>query len=587
MKMKNFILSMILGLAMSTLAYAEIENPQYQHMPLVGRDGVHQQEHLIIYDRLNHVFKKDRNFNQTVGESIDGSYSFGLAGDYGITGNWMGATVPGRKVGVYRSSPGHPPRAWLDLNGNNSWDFNDRYYSYGSPGDIGIAGSWTYGGNHPDSIGVYRPSTRTFYLDRAPWPGDGGTYGTWDNQDFVVTVELPTTAFDFTNAWPVAVSRGNSGRTVPGIYVRYQWMEFDSAVLFYDSNGDRRIDVGDNSDLIGNWSTFPKLPIVFQALVGYRQRQIGMLRQGSVPVFAVHDDIPVVGEWNADGISRLGIYRSSQAQFSLDTHTDSWDGNSSNTSHDTRSGFGFRGDLPIVGRWHAGATTSQLGVFRPSNATFYLDSHSTSTERGWDSYDSYGQFGYPGDIPVAVDLEGDGVDVVGVYRPYEGKFYIDNNGNLHWDQGESINAICADYLIRYKTNPVVGDFDGDGRDDLGCCIDDGSRSPYTTCRLDKNHNGTLDSNESITFFNRDSDTAIPFAGKLEAYRNSDLITDYTGRRRDLIGFLSTYIQYTATGIKTFDHFFMDNGNFFTDPIDYMPDQTIYDAYTILYVDFPF
>ncbi len=70
------------------------------------------------------------------------------------------------------------------------------------------------------------------------------------------------------------------------------------------------------------------------------------------------------------------------------------------------------------------------------------------------------QFGQAGDIPVVGDFNGDGVDEIGVYRG--GVFYLDSNGNGRIDDQDQIIPMGEPGDV-----PVVGDWDGDGRDEVG------------------------------------------------------------------------------------------------------------------------
>jgi len=70
------------------------------------------------------------------------------------------------------------------------------------------------------------------------------------------------------------------------------------------------------------------------------------------------------------------------------------------------------------------------------------------------------RFGLPGAIPVPGDFNGDGIAEVAVF--IDGIWFIDLNGNGHWDEGD----LWAK-LGEAGDLPVVGDWDGDGKDDIG------------------------------------------------------------------------------------------------------------------------
>jgi len=65
-------------------------------------------------------------------------------------------------VGVFRPTT---RTFYLDYNGNSRWDggVTDRAFNFGLTDDIPVAGDWDALGK--TCIGVFRPSTRTFYLD--------------------------------------------------------------------------------------------------------------------------------------------------------------------------------------------------------------------------------------------------------------------------------------------------------------------------------------------------------------------------------------------------------------------------------------
>jgi hypothetical protein len=61
---------------------------------------------------------------------------------------------------------------------------------------------------------------------------------------------------------------------------------------------------------------------------------------------------------------------------------------------------------------------------------------------------------------VVGDFDGDGIEEIGIYRA--GRWIIDANGNRQIDAADrEINLGTAD------DKPIVGDFDGDGRDEPG------------------------------------------------------------------------------------------------------------------------
>jgi hypothetical protein len=156
-------------------------------------------------------------------------------------------------------------------------------------------------------------------------------------------------------------------------------------------------------------------------------------------------DIPVVGDWNSDGIHTPGVVRNNSGFLTwyIKHKLDSGEPN-------ITVSYGRAGDKPVVGDWD-GDGWDNIGVF--GNGTFLLtnDFGQTITPVG---------FGLGGDQPVAGDWDGDGTDTVGVFR-------APGSGLATWfllDEGGGITAV---QYGQAGDLPVVGDWNGDGRDDIG------------------------------------------------------------------------------------------------------------------------
>ena len=68
------------------------------------------------------------------------------------------------------------------------------------------------------------------------------------------------------------------------------------------------------------------------------------------------------------------------------------------------------------------------------------------------------ELGQEGDVPVVGDWDGDGIDQLGVFR--DGVWYLDTNGN------HEIDAQDATFRLGEAGDlPTVGDWNGDGVDD--------------------------------------------------------------------------------------------------------------------------
>jgi len=176
----------------------------------------------------------------------------------------------------------------------------------------------------------------------------------------------------------------------------------------------------------------------------------------------------VVGDWDGDGTDELGLYNN--GCFYLDTTGNGrWD---RVAGGDTFRDFGLGAirdvATPIVGDWD-GNGTDDLGLY--NNGYVYLD---TTGNGRWDRVrggDTFHDFGI-GAIrsvatPIVGDWGGDGTDDLGLYN--EGYFYLDSNGNGRWDRvrgGDTFHDFGMRSL-RLTATPVIGDWDGDGTDNIG------------------------------------------------------------------------------------------------------------------------
>lgn len=155
--------------------------------------------------------------------------------------------------------------------------------------------------------------------------------------------------------------------------------------------------------------------------------------------FGLNGDLPVAGDWNNDGIESVGVFRPSAGQFFLT------DDNVANPNVDHSPIFGIAGDLPVAGDFNSDGRDT-VGVFRPSAATFFL----TNQDALNPSLDITAFFGVAEDLPVAGDFDGDGKDTIGVWRPSVATFFLSNNNT------------AVDFTIAFGQNgdrPVVGDWD--------------------------------------------------------------------------------------------------------------------------------
>jgi len=277
------------------------------------------------------------------------------------------APLPKSAVGVYRSSNG----LWLEnstfSNMFSSADTVTLFAGSGlspQPGDIPVVGDWN--GSGTSKIGVYRPTTGTWFLDK-----NGN--GVFDGPAIDLQYQYGGVAGDI----PVVGDWNGSGTSKIGIFRGgFFWL--------LDANGNGMFDSGDQTFAFGGASgcTGP-LPGFFNSEP-----------RGSC-------DIPVVGDWNQSGTTKVGIVRAAPGTaqpflWILDTTGARAFGPAS-----TVFAFGgIAGDVPVVGDWNnLGAT--QIGVFR--SGFLWIEDTTSAMPAPPAATDTLAVFAYggvPGDMPV-------------------------------------------------------------------------------------------------------------------------------------------------------------------------------------------
>ncbi len=200
-------------------------------------------------------------------------------------------------------------------------------------------------------------------------------------------------------------------------------------------------------------------------------------------------DIPVAVDWEGDGRQELAVFRPGGTWFVDTNHSGVFDG----PAVDVQTGlFGKSlGDIPVAIDWE-GDGRQELAVFRPGG-TWFIDTNHSGVFDGPAVDVQMGLFGKsPGDIPVAIDWEGDGRQELAIFRP-GGTWFIDTNRNGVYD-GPTVDYTNSPGTFGGQTDdiPLAIDWDGDGRQELAIF------RPGGTWFVDLNHNGVFDPGNDLS-----------------------------------------------------------------------------------------
>jgi M6 family metalloprotease-like protein len=227
------------------------------------------------------------------------------------------------------------------------------------------------------------------------------------------------------------------------------------------------------------------------------------------------------------GDDSLGVFRPSTRVFYKDMNdSGTWNGA---PPDDLDGPFGLSTDIPVAGNWPGSpGNNAKIGVVRVvgSSLVWYLDINGNGV---WNSgVDQQCSFGASGDKPVVGDWNGDGKDEIGVFRPSTRQWFLDTNGSCSWNSG--IDTILGPFGLSTDI-PVAGNWPGSPGNNakIGVVRVVGSSLVWY---LDINGNGVWNSgvDQSCTF---GASTDIPTPG------------DWDGNGKDNLGVWrpSTRIHY--------------------------------------------
>jgi hypothetical protein len=233
---------------------------------------------------------------------------------------------------------------------------------------------------HPkDTIGIFRPSTNTFYLRNTNTTG---------------YADITATFNPAAKPYPVVGDWNGDGLDTIGIYDQ-------NTGVFYlrDTNTagapNYTFTLGTPGDipLSGRWfKTATHTGVgVFRPSNGliYLRNTLTTGYADDTMVLGIPGDVGLAGDWSGQGFDTPGVYRPSNTTFYLSHKT------SGTVYADYTLIFGVSGDVPLAGDW-VGQGHDGVGIFRPTNGNVYLRNTLTTGVA-----DNMFFFGMAGDMPVS------------------------------------------------------------------------------------------------------------------------------------------------------------------------------------------
>ena len=268
---------------------ASNHNPAYK--VVVGDWNGSGTSKIGIFDPATATWFLDYNGDGIYTPGVDKVFQWGSPNDTPVVGDWNRSGTT--KVGTFGPATG----LWLlDYNGNFAWDGPgvDKYFAWGSPGDVPVVGDWN--GSGAAKVGTFGPGTGLWLLDyngNFAWDGPGvDKYFAWGSPGDT----------------PVVGDWNGNGAAKVGTFGP------NTGLWLLDYNGNFRWD-GANVDKYLPWGS-PR-------------------------------DTPVVGDWNASGTIKVGTYGPATGLWLLDYNGNFvWDG----PGTDKYLPWGSPGDTPLTGK---------------------------------------------------------------------------------------------------------------------------------------------------------------------------------------------------------------------------------------------
>jgi len=201
--------------------------------------------------------------------------------------------------------------------------------------------------------------------------------------------------------------------------------------------------------------------------------------------FGKPGDLPLAGDWNGDGRTEIGVFRPSNLTWYLDRDMDG------KADVEVQVWGMQAGDIPVTGDWD-GDGVATPGYFRPSDASWRVFNDWTGREGDTPVI----HLGMPGDTPIAGDWQGNGHSSIGVYRR--------SNGEAGLLADLAPKGRVVSFGVGANGVPVVGDWAGQGVQSIAL-VRGREWSPKPNCNCEVSNPAEM--------FEFDAAGGVPVAGK--------------------------------------------------------------------------
>ncbi|WP_222853517.1 FG-GAP-like repeat-containing protein [Fodinicola acaciae] len=213
--------------------------------------------------------------------------------------------------------------------------------------------------------------------------------------------------------------------------------------------------------------------------------------------------------------------------------------------------FAFNGDLPLVGDFNGDGKDDVVSFTRGTDADVFVSlsdgSKFDASAVKWHDFFAYGT-----EIPAVGDFNGDGKDdIVTFTRGSSADVYV------ALSDGTKFNGTSVKWHDSFAYNdeyPMVGDFNGDGKDDIVTFTRGTTGDVYVALSDGTKFNGNAIKWHDDFAYNDE----IPAVGDFNGDGKDDIATFTRGTTADVYVALSDGSKFNGNGVKWHDHFAVGN-----------------------------